>query len=142
LDWVYFGQNLHSNFFLPEVRDSAPPNFGLSFGTIWLNPKFGTLISGFALRSVPEFRYILPVMLKKITEFSGSFSMFWDRLPEAYHSKNYRTSIIFHFFQKILIPKFRKMLRTSWKFPDILWKFQLRSVSVSQTRNLYLLCIF
>jgi hypothetical protein len=88
---------VHSNFFLPEVRenfpDSAPPNFGLSFGTIWLNPKFGTLISGFALRSVPEFRYILPVMLKKITEFSGSFSMFWDRLPEAYSSKNYRTSV-------------------------------------------------
>jgi hypothetical protein len=42
------------------------------------------------------------------------------------------------FFQKIFIPKFRKMIRTSWKFP----KIQLQIVAVSQTRSLYLLCTF
>jgi hypothetical protein len=46
----------------------------------------------------------------------------------------------FSFFQIIIIPKFRKMIRTSWKFPKILWKFQLRIVSVSQTWSLYSLC--
>jgi hypothetical protein len=44
------------------------------------------------------------------------------------------------FFQKIFIPKFSKMIRTSWKFPEILWKFQLWIILVSQIRSLYLLC--
>jgi hypothetical protein len=50
MEWGEIGKgskkkNLHSKFFLPEVREkfpeSAPPNFGISFGTFLLNPKSG-----------------------------------------------------------------------------------------------------
>jgi hypothetical protein len=53
-----------------------------------------------------RYNYVKPeihasALFKKITEFWGSFSMFRDHLPEAYHSKYYRTSLKRNGFKNI-----------------------------------------
>jgi hypothetical protein len=99
-----------------------------------LFPCFGTAYLKHTVQKTTERRYVLRHNSTKLRK----------NLRFQKYNWNFRflmNSGNFSFFQKVFIPKFRKMIRNSCKFPEILWFKDYFGIANSKNFNFVICCV-